>query len=856
MNVKRRIILILISSILILGGIIALSLWQADTLVDFLWFQSLGFGFYFIQRIFYPFSVVLFVTVLFFLLFYLNFKWALRRFPKPAADEQAESSQSKLLRVPLKTVGVRRGFYFIALTLAIFLAWPFFEQWEMFLFYLLGPDAGYTDSVFNKDISYFLFSLPVYQLIQARLLNAFLIFSVLLLLIYWLDYRKFSDSQDPIRRSVKIHFSATLLSVYILAIWGLLLQRYEFLYTTEHEPLFSGPGAIEMQFLLPLIWTVVVCLTLFIGALIHFIYRRKGLGIFIGTSALLALSLMARYSSVIPYMAHTYLIRANTISWERPFIQHNIKSTLAAYDLDDVELRDFTPDPQPEDMEASQVRGILRNIPVWDSELLVDVYQQRQELRNYYTFSRVHVGRYTVQGEKNQVFLSARELDHENLPGQSRNWGNRHLTYTHGYGAVMTSASQGRNNRIQWLISGIPPRSKQGLNTEQPGVYYGLGNYTYAIAPNNANEIDYPKGLDNVLAHYSGEGGVKVGSLWKKLLFAYYFDDWDILTTTKTNPKSRILFRRNLTDKIKLVTPFLHLDREPYLVVTSKRLYWIQDAYTVSSMFPYAAFTSYEGEEINYIRNSVKIVMDAYSGKINYYISDKKDPIATALSRIYPTVFKPMERLPEDIRQHLRYPQDLFEIQMDIYARYHQTNPDVFHQSEDLWEFAPTGMNKTPDMGKSYYAMVDLVQPGRLDFILMLPMISKQRQNMRALPVVGCDQENYGKIIIYNFPKGDLVYGPSQINAFIDQDPNVAQQFTLWDQAGSQVERGKMIILLVGNTMLYVQPVYLESTQLKIPELQRVIMSQGQTIVMEPTIEGAYEALRSRVSAGFQELVD
>ncbi|MGD9211543.1 MAG: UPF0182 family protein [Desulfobacteraceae bacterium] len=848
MNWKRRIILILIGSVLIIAGITALTLSQADKLVDYLWFQSLGFGFYYLQRLFYPFSVLLCVTIVFFLLFYLNFKWALRRFGKNPLERQTEDPSKKSLLKRLKGSGIHRIFSLVALILALFVAWPFFEKWEMLLFYLFGPNAGYADTVFQKDISFYLFSLPIYQLIQTRLLYALLVFAVGLLFIYWMDHRKFSSSKSPLRGSVKFHFSIVLLTLYLFAIWDLVLQRFELIYTNAHEPLFSGPGAIEMRFLMPLIWSLVISLSVLVGTLIHFIYRRKGLGSFLGAAGLFVICLMARYSDVVPYMVNTYLIEANSVSWERPFIENNIKSTLAAYNLDSVEVRQFTPAPQPEDMASSQVKGILRNIPVWDDELLVDVFQQRQELRNYYNFSKVHVGRYLINGEKNQVFLAARELDSKNLPGASRNWVNRHLTFTHGYGAVMTSASQGKNNKIKWYIHGIPPRSEYGLNTEQPGIYYGLGQYDRAIAPNSANEIDYPQGNDNVLTHYDGEGGVGVGSFWRKILFSYYFDDRNIFWTTKTNPKSKILFHRNLTERIKKVTPYLHLDREPYLVVDSKRLYWIQDAYTVSSLFPYAASINFGNEKINYIRNSVKIVMDAYSGRISYYISDPNDPIAAAMGRIYPTVFKPLEELSDELKQHLRYPQDIFEIQMRIYAKYHQTNPEVFHQGEDIWEFAPTGMNKNRGVGKSYYAMVDLVQPGRLDFILMLPMISRQRQNLRALPIVSCNEENYGKIIIYNFPKGDLVYGPSQINALIDQDPYVAQQFTLWDQAGSQVERGKMIILMVGNTMLYVQPVYLQSTQLSIPELQRVIMSQGQTIVMKSSIEEAYEELSSRVA--------
>lgn len=854
MNWKRRWLLILIGFVLFFSGIAALCVWQADALVDYLWFQSLGFGFYYFQRIFYPYTVFIIITAVFFIFFFLNFRYALRRFPKKSSKKKPKPHTNIFLRKSSEKSGIYKSYFLAALILSIYVAWPFFEKWEMFLFYILGPKAGYSDAVFNKDISYYFFSYPLYKMIQERLLYTLLIVTAGVTFIYWMDHRKFSSSEDPLRKSAKFHLSIVFIVVFLFGIWNLFLQRYELLYSNAHEPLFTGPGSVEMQFILPLIWSLVVLLTLLTVAVVHFVYRRKGFGMVIGLGLVLIFCLLARYSNVIPYMANTYLIEANSISWERKFIENNIKSTLLAYNLDAVEIRKFDPVPQPEDMASSHVKDVLGNIPVWDDELLVDVYQQHQELRSYYTFPQVHVGRYRIDGQKRQVFLAARELDTKDLTGESKNWVNNHLTYTHGYGAVMTSASQRGNGNLKWLISGIPPRSKYDLKTEQPGIYFGLGDYTHVIAPNSANEIDYPSGSDNVLAHYNGEGGISIGSLWRKILFAYYFDDKNIFFTTKTNKKSKILFRRNLIKRIKRVTPFLHLDRDPYLAVTSKRLYWIQDAYTVSSLFPYAKSTYIENEKINYIRNSIKIVMDAYSGKLEYYLCDAKDPISRALGRMYPTVFKSFDEFPDELKSHLRYPQDGFEIQMKIYAKYHQTNPDVFYQGEDLWEFAPTGMKKdNHKIAKSYYAMVDLVEPGRLDFILMLPMISKQRQNLRALPIVSCDEPDYGKIIIYNFPKGDVVYGPSQINAFIDQDPYVAQQFTLWDQVGSQVERGKMIILMLGNTMLYIQPVYLQSTQLKIPELQRVIMSQGRIIVMKPSIEEAYTEMTRRVAEEKQE---
>ena len=404
MNWKRRLLLILLGSILLLGGIIALCVWQADSLVDYLWFQSLGFGFYYLQRNLYPYVVFIFVTGIFFLFFFLNFRYALRRFPKKTSKKATERVTNKFLKKRLEKSGIYQAFFFVTLILSVYVAWPFFKKWEMFLYYLLGPDAGYSDIVFHKDISYYLFSYPVYQMLQERLLYAFLILTAGLALIYWIDHRKFSSSEDHLRSSTKFHLCVVLIFVFFFGIWNLLLQRHTLLYTQAHEPLFSGPGAVEMRFILPLIWALIVLLTLLVGAIVHFVYRRKGFGVVSGLGLLLILTLLARYTKVVPYMANTYLIEANSISWERPFIEDNIKSTLAAYNLNAVERRNFKPVFQPEDMASSHVKDVLHNIPVWDDELLVDVYQQNQELRNYYTFARVHVGRYKIEGEKNQVF--------------------------------------------------------------------------------------------------------------------------------------------------------------------------------------------------------------------------------------------------------------------------------------------------------------------------------------------------------------------------------------------------------------------------------------------------------------------
>lgn len=408
---------------------------------------------------------------------------------------------------------------------------------------------------------------------------------------------------------------------------------------------------------------------------------------------------------------------------------------------------------------------------------------------------------------------------------------------------------------MTWFIRGIPPESEYGFSLEQPGIYFGAGSYPYVIAPNEAGEFDYPKGNSNAMTNYTGRDGVPLASLFKKLLFAYHFMDKDIFFTTKTNKNSKILFRQNIVERIETLTPYFLLDNDPYLVVTARNLFWIQDAYVTSALYPNATPYSSAMGTFNYIRNSVKIVIDAYNGTTDYYVFDTKDPIIQAYSRIYPGLFKNRDAMPPELLQQVRYPRDLFDIQMTIYAKYQQQDPDVFYQQEDVWEFAKSYQEKEVARIKPYYLTLDLIEPPRFDFLLLAPMSPKGRDNLRALALVGCDPPHYGKIIVYDFPKGELIYGPSQISALINQDTTIAEQFTLWDQIGSRVALGKMVILPVGKVIIYIQPVYLTSSaQTKIPELKRLIMSQGQIVVMERSLEDAYARLQERIKADIRRI--
>ena len=843
--------------VLILLGLAFLltSFWTINYMVNYWWFDSLGYAFYFMQRLLYRYMVFLFVTALFFGIFFFNF-WIASRYlgasGPPTDDSKTSSKESYRKVLRMFRTGSMRVYTPLSLVLGIVIALPVFEQWESFLLYVFGPQSGIMDPVYGKDISYYLFSFPIYILLQKRILISFAILLIGVLFLYWLEHRVLKAQDRGIHKGARIHVFFLFFSVFAIVIWKFFLQRYELLYTSRYEPLFSGPGYAEMRVILPFIDACIVLLFVISVTSVLFIQKRKGLKTLIVSVILFALALAGRYSEMLPKWVNDYWVNPNAISRQEPYIRNNIDATLSAYNLKNVETRKVTPALTPEGIDEKKVQGIFRNIPVWDGKLLHDVYGQLQELRTYYDFTHVDVSHYNVMGNNQQVFLAIREMNTDELPKGARNWVNDHLVYTHGYGAVMTPAAQGGGEPMTWFLKGIPLKSDFGFTVKQPGVYFGmLRNYPYVIVPNNAGEFGYPQGDANVTESYNGNCGVMINSAFRKLMFAYYLKDWNIFFTTKTNENSRILFIRNIQDRVRTLTPFLPLDHDPYAVVTKSNLYWIQDAYTTSRYFPDAESYGTGPGSINYIRDSVKIVINAYDGKVDYYIADPKDPIVNAYRRMYPGLFKDESQMPPEIRSQVRYPQDIFDIQMAIYAKYHQTDPAVFYQQEDAWDVGvPAFASEKQKANRSYYLTLDMIEPDRFDFLLVSPIMPKGRDNLRALAIAGSDQDSYGKLIVYSFPKGQLVYGPAQIHSLINEDPTIAQQLSLWDQAGSQVARGNMIIFPIGKMLIYIQPVYLKSsTDLKIPELKRLIMTQGQVVVMEKSLEEAFKTMTERIKA-------
>ncbi len=848
----QRWLLVLIGAIGVLAAACAAFIYfYLDMVVDYWWFSSLQYGGYFILRLLYRYMVFAAVTLLFFLIFFLNFRIASRYIGASASDSGGGKPKKAGVQdlVRMFRSGSMMVYAPLSLVLAVFVAYPAFGRWESFLFFAVGPTAGVTDPAYGKDIGFYLFSYPVWQLLQERLLLALIILLLATGLLYSIERRILSAKEKGFPRGAKVHLNFLALLLIALQGWSFFLERYDLLYDTGHMPLFFGPGYTQMNVALPLIWAGFATWLLAAGAVLFLVNFKKGWIAAIAFCTLFAAAFGLRHTQVLPDTVQKYIVDPNELTREAPYIRNSIQATLAAYGLADVETRSYPVAPVTREETREAIRINIADIPVWDRELLEDVYDQVQGIRPYYNFTGVDVDRYEIGDDIQQVNLAAREIDLDKLPEYARKWTNRHLQYTHGYGLVMTPAAQRGEEGMRWYIQGISPRSDVGLSVEKPGIYYGLSTYDYAVAPNEVGEMDYPEGSGFVTSNYQGNAGAPLSSLFRKLIFSLYFQDRNLFFTTKTVKESRILFRRNIQEAALRLAPFFTLDKDPYVVVTDKNLFWIQDAYTTSSSYPNAA--PYE-EGKNYIRSSVKIVVDAYGGDIDFYLADPKDPIAAAYARIYPGLLNPLSEMPENLRKHIRYPKDIFKIQMQIFKKYHQTDPNTFYRQEDAWELArqPKSGRKGADVQpmEPYYLTLNLIDRDRREFLLLSPMTPENRPNLSALAIAGCHPDRYGRIYLYSFPKGEQVYGPDQISALIDQDTTIAEQFTLWDQVGSEVRRGRMLILPLGKAVFYIQPVYLSAAgRLKIPQLQRLIVSHGEVVVMARSLEDAFDEVARRI---------
>ncbi|MDE2134315.1 MAG: UPF0182 family protein [Alphaproteobacteria bacterium] len=729
-----------------------------------------------------------------------------------------------------------------ALALGVLVASGEAGNWDLALRFLYQVPYGRPDPLFGKDFSFYLFSLPLYVELKNWILTALALSAVGAAALYWAHGAiAFDNRRRWIAPTAIAHASVLLGLFFATEAWAYWLERYLLLY--GDNGVVVGAGYTDVHVQLPILWgLIVLCCA---GAVACFANLRARTFRIPLVSAALVLGCAFVVTPLFTALYQRVYVKPNELNFEAPYIARNIALTREAYKLKNIVVKPFQADENLTFQSMQNNRATIDNIRLWDWQPLLDTYAQLQEIRTYYKFHDADIDRYQLGGSYQQVMLSARELDSSLLQQNAQTWVNLHVLFTHGNGVVMSPVTQTTPEGLpKFYLQDIPPVVSGGPAVREPRIYFGEGADSYVIVKASTPEFDYPKGDKNVYVAYRGADGVPIGTIAKRALFAWYFGDINILLSEYITGESRILFRRNIQERVRAIAPFLRLDADPYVVVSNGRLFWIQDAYTTSGWFPYSKPT--DDGSANYVRNAVKVVIDAYNGTVDFYIADPSDPIIATYARVFPGLFKPLASMAPGLKAHVRYPEDLFQIQAEIYRAYHMNTPEVFYNREDLWQFPrqPTGVDDTGDTKMApYYINMRLPGETQTEFVLMLPMVPSQRENMIAWLAARCDQPDYGKLIVYTFPKEKLVYGPFQIEALINQNTDISQQISLWNQMGSRVIRGNLLVVPIENSLLYVTPLYLRAQTGQLPELKRVIAVYGDHVVMEQTLAEALAAL-------------
>ena len=794
--------------------------------IDWLWFESHGIASVLWTVLISQFGFGLLVGVLFFL---LTFGF-LNRVHKKTSHLPILLSDQVRREVPLldfMASNLKLIILIAPLVLAFMTGLVMAQQWEIILQYLNASPYGEVDPIFGKDISFYFFILPLWLLVKSLLWETMIVVSLGVGLIYF--FKRFiyvGPTGVVVLPDAKRTFSGLAGLFFLLFASGFYLQGYELL--TEGGSLISGIGFADDNGKIPLL-NLLTVVSLISAAFSFMGLVRPGMKKIVLSAAGLALVFFV--GNLYPKLLQKFVVDPNELVKETIYMEHTIAGALTAYGLSHTEVHELSGSASLTAKSIRENATTIENIRLWDQEPLLDTLGQIQEIRTYYQFNSVDNDRYRINGDYRQTLLSPRELLSSNLP--NRTWINEHLTFTHGYGVSLSPVNQVTPEGLPvLLIKDIPPQSNVDLVVTRPEIYFGELANDHVFVNTGTKEFDYPEGEKNVYKNYEGKGGFEVGSFFRKLVLAARFKTLKIIFSQDINSDSRVLMYRNITDRVEKVAPFLRLDNDPYLVISEGRLIWLYDAYTVSDYFPYSPKIPRFG---NYVRNSVKISIDAYNGSMHFYIADPTDPIIQTYRNIFPDLFKDLSQMPEDLRSHIRYPTDLFRIQTFIYATYHMKRPQVFYNKEDQWEIPEIdGQIMQP-----YYTIMKLPGEDHEEYILMLTYTPKGKSNLSAWMVARSDGEQYGKLDVYTFPKQKLVFGPNQIVARINQDAEISRQISLWDQRGSSVIQGTLLVIPVEESLLYVRPLYLKADAGKIPELKRVIVSYEDSIAMERTLDEA-----------------
>ncbi|MDI6900568.1 MAG: UPF0182 family protein [Anaerosomatales bacterium] len=808
---------------------------------DALWFEELGQAGVFWTSLGWMWGVGLAAGLLAFVIVYVNLRLA--RSMAPTAVLRSTDERGFQLEMTVQQVRevLERAFGWVLLAASAVVALAAGVSaaggWEAFALWANGVSFGVADPQFGQDVGFYFFTLPALRTIADYLTGVLATTLAITAVIHlltgairpWAKLRGF----DP---HVKAHLS-------VLA--GLIIWVRAFVYWIDiYELNFSPRGQVvgasytDVHAQLPALQILIVVAVLSgIALLVNIRFRgwrlpAIALGVWLGALILVG--------SVYPGLVQQFRVAPNEVAAEAPYLERNIEMTRRAFGLEDVEVRPFAAAESLGATDLAANAQTISNVRLWDPAIVAQTYQQLQGIRPYYEFTDVDIDRYELDGVERQVLVSVREMNVGQLASQAQTWVNQHLVYTHGYGAVVSPVNEFTGQGLpSFIVQDIPPQSASDIEIERPGVYFGEQSSNYVLVNTGLPEFDYPVGDQNATTTYDGEAGIGVGGGLRRAAFALRFSAPQILFSEYIQPDSKVLFRRQITERIATVAPWLHLDGDPYPIVVDGRIVWVVDAYTASDRYPYSERIA---GGLNYIRNSVKVTVDAYDGTTTFYAFQPDDPLLQTWADVFPGLLTDFDQMPEEIRAHLRYPEDLFRIQAEVYKTYHMQDPQVFYNKEDQWAL-PGETGEGGDIMDPFYVLMRLPDEADESFMLMVPFTPRNKDNMIGWMAAKSDPDDYGRRVVYTFPKQKLVLGPEQVSARVNQDPVISQQLTLWSQRGSGVLFGNLLVIPIEESVVYIQPLYLQAERTAMPQLTRVIVAYADSVAMETDLTSALTAV-------------
>lgn len=822
---------------------------------DYLWFKEVGYTEVYLTKLFTQAKIAIPVFIILSILLYIYLRTIKKDYYKKVNVAQSAINEKRINQISLGMSVIIS--LFITLAIAS-------NLWFDILKFLNATDLNVSDPIFNMDIAFYIFKLPVITQVYSFLIMFIILLAIVTLAFYFflMSVRRprlrdasseeggyeniFQGGFDKNNGKELLHIAIRQLTVlgvlfFIALSAGYVLKQYNLLYSSRGVAFGASYTDVHVT-----LWVYRIMIVLSLISAILFAIGMKAKKFRVALTGPVLMIVVSIVGNIAALGVQNFIVSPDEISKESEYLQYNIKYTKMAYGINEIEEKNFPANLNLTKEDINNNMDTIENIRINDYSPTAQFYNQRQGIRQYYKFNDVDVDRYMVNGQYTQVFLGAREIDETQI---SQLWINEHLKYTHGYGITLspvnTVTAQGQPHL---LIQNVPPVSQvDEIKLERPEVYFGELTNNYVITNTDEGEFDYPSGESNVETQYEGAAGIKLSGI-NRLLFSIREQSMKMLVANNINSNSKILIYRNIRDRVNKIAPFISFDNDPYIVTIDGKLFWIMDGYTTSSNYPYAE--PYLDNRTNYIRNSVKVVIDAYNGDTTFYMIDESDPVIQTMNKVFPELFTPVSEMPESIRAHIRYPQLYFDVQSHVYRIYHMTDTTVFYQGEDKWDIANQIYGSETVPMESNYLIMKLPEEEKEEFILQIPYTPKGKPNMTALLVARNDEENYGKLVIYKLPKQKAVYGPMQIESKIDQDTNISKEFSLWGQRGSSYIRGNLLSIPIEDSLLYIEPIYLQAeNENSLPEVKRVIAVYGDQIAYQPTLKAALDELFGEDSA-------